>query len=110
MSDFVTIAHVGEIPEGRGKAFTVGEHEIAVFLADGQYFALDDYCPHMGSSLGCGDVREGAVICDRHLWAFRLTDGVCLDIPRLRATTFEVRVQGDEIQVRIPHDPQRGLP
>lgn len=102
MSKFVTVARVGEIPEGRGKTFTVGDREIAVFHTAGQYFALDDYCPHMGASLGCGEVREGAVICDRHLWAFNLADGTCLDVPRMKAETFEVRVEGDAIQVRVP--------
>jgi nitrite reductase (NADH) small subunit/3-phenylpropionate/trans-cinnamate dioxygenase ferredoxin subunit len=100
MADFITVAKIGEIPEGRGKTVMVGDREIAIFCSGGQYYALDDYCPHMGASLGQGVVQQGAVICDRHLWAFRLTDGVCLDVSRLKAETFEVRVEGDEIQVR----------
>lgn len=104
MNQFATVAKVGEIPEGRGKTFLVGDREIAVFHVGGRYYALDDYCPHMGASLGVGDVRDGAVICDRHLWAFNLSDGSCLDVPALRAETFEVRVEGDEIQVRVPSE------
>jgi nitrite reductase (NADH) small subunit/3-phenylpropionate/trans-cinnamate dioxygenase ferredoxin subunit len=102
MSEFVAVARVGQIPEGRGKTVTVGDREIALFHVGERYYALDDYCPHMGASLGAGDVRDGAVICHQHLWAFQLSDGSCLDVPTLRAETFEVRVQGDEIQVRIP--------
>ncbi len=101
MAEFVTVARVGEIPEGRGKTFTVGDREIAIFFVGGQYFALDDFCPHMGESLGRGEVRDGAVICDRHRWAFCLRDGTCLDAPRLKAETFEVRVEGAAIQVRL---------
>ena len=55
-----------------------------------------------GASLGIGEVRGGMVVCDRHLWAFRLDDGVCPDAPRLRAETFEIRVQGEQIQVLLP--------
>ncbi len=102
MSEFTTIAKVGEIPEGEGRTFSVGERRVAVFHCDGQYYALDDRCPHMGASLGLGEVRNGTVICDRHLWAYRLSDGVCLEAPKLRAETFEVRISGDEIQVAIP--------
>lgn len=102
MSDFVAVARVGQIPEGQGKAFPVGDRRIAVFLAGGKYYALDDFCPHMGESLGLGEVRDGAVICDHHLWAFNLRDGSCADAPSLKAQTFEVRVQGEEIQVRLP--------
>jgi len=54
MSDFVTIAKVGEIPEGKGRRFTVGERQIAVFHVGGRYYALDDRCPHMGASLAVG--------------------------------------------------------
>jgi nitrite reductase/ring-hydroxylating ferredoxin subunit len=36
------------------------------------------------------------------MWAFRLSDGACLDSPSLQAERFEVRVQGDRIQVRLP--------
>ena len=102
MSRFVTVARVGQILEGRGRAFRVGEREIALFLAGGLYYALDDFCPHMGASLGSGDVRNGMVICDLHNWAFRLHDGSCPDVPTLKAQTFEVRVEGDQIQVRLP--------
>ncbi len=102
MSEFTTVAKVGEIPEGRGRAFPAGDRRIAVFYVDGKYYALDDVCPHMGAPLATGEVRDGMVICDRHLWAYRLSDGFCPDVLTLRAKTFEIRVEGEEIQVRVP--------
>jgi len=102
MADFVTVAKVGEIPEGKGRRFTVGRREIAVFHVGGRYYALDDRCPHMGASLAVGEVRDDRVICLRHLWAFRLADGSSPDVPPLEAETFEVRVRGEDIQVRVP--------
>ena len=45
MADFVTVAKVGEIPGGKGRRFTVGSREIAVFHVGGRYYALDDRCP-----------------------------------------------------------------
>lgn len=102
MSGFITVAKTGEIPEGRGKPFTVGNREIALFFVGGRYYAMDDYCPHMGASLGTSGVYDETVVCSRHMWAFRLCDGRCVDVPTLKAETFEVRVEGDEIQVRLP--------
>jgi nitrite reductase (NADH) small subunit/3-phenylpropionate/trans-cinnamate dioxygenase ferredoxin subunit len=101
-SEFVTVAVVGQVPAGRGRAFQVGDRWVAVFFVDGQYYALNDACPHMGASLALGDVRNGAVVCDRHLWAFRLNDGVCPDAPALRAEVYPVRIVGEEIQVALP--------
>jgi len=102
MSDFITLARVGDVSEGQGRTFRVGDREVALFLVDGTYYALDDACPHMGASLGASDVRGGMVVCNRHMWAFRLADGTSPDAPTLRATRYEVRVAGDEIQVRLP--------
>jgi len=101
MPPYIPVAKVGEIREGRGRTFRVGERMVAVFLVGGQYYALDDYCPHMGASLGCGEVCDQMVICDQHRWAFSLLDGSSPDVPTLRATTFPVRVDGDEIQVDV---------
>lgn len=102
MSEFHTIAKVGDIPEGRGRTFRIGDHEIAVFCRSGRYYALDDYCPHMGASLGSSDLHGDLVLCNRHQWAFDIRDGSSPDVPALRAKTFEVRVEGDAIQVRVP--------
>ena len=102
MAEFVTVAKVGEIEEGRGATFTVGERLVAVFLSAGQYHAIDDLCPHMGASLGSGEVENGVVTCPWHAWRFKVCDGTWTDNPKLKVGNFEVRVVGDEIQVRVP--------
>jgi len=99
MSDFVTVAKVGAIPEGEGMTFTVGERLLAVFCIDGQYQAIDDLCPHMGASLAQGHVEDGVVACPWHAWRFRVSDGTWCDNPKLKVSCYEVRVEGDEIQV-----------
>ena len=102
MSEFVTIAKVGEIEEGRGATLTVGDRLVALFYLDGQYFAIDDICPHMGASLGAGNVdADGTVTCPWHAWRFRVCDGTWCDNPRLKIDSFEVRVDGEDIQVRL---------
>jgi len=100
MAEFITVARVGEIASGGGRMVRVGDREIALFLYEGHYYALDDCCPHAGAALHTGALTEGMVVCDRHQWAFRLDNGLSPDAPTLRATTYDVRVVGDEIQVR----------
>jgi nitrite reductase (NADH) small subunit len=99
MPDFVTVAKVGSIPEGQGITVTVGERLVAVFNSAGQYMAIDDICPHMGASLGTGEVYEGVVTCPWHAWRFKVCDGAWADSPRIKIDSYEVRVSGDEIQV-----------
>lgn len=102
MGDFIPVAKTTDIAEGTAQAFSVAGREIAVFHHKGRFYALDDYCPHMGESLALGDIHGDTVLCSRHLWAFQLADGGCVDVPRLAADTFEVRVDGEQILVRVP--------
>ena len=101
MTDFITVAKVGAIGEGQGETFAVDGRLVAIFNVGGEYHAIDDLCPHMGASLGAGEVREGVVTCPWHAWRFRVCDGTWCDNPKLKIDRFEVRVVGDEIQVRV---------
>ena len=106
MPEFVTVAKVGSIPEGQGEPFEVGDLMIAVFNDGGTYFAINDLCPHMGASLSAGPLEDGAVSCPWHAWRFKVCDGTWCDNPRVRTDSFEVRVEGDEIQVSTTPRPK----
>lgn len=101
MSSFTTVARVGEIPEGQGITRTVNDKLVAVFLVDGEYFAIDDLCPHMGASLGAGYVEQHVVTCPWHAWRFDVRTGEWCDNRKLKIGAHEVRVVGDEVQVRL---------
>ena len=109
MADFETIARVGEIPEGEGRAFPVNGRMVAVFLIDGEYRAISDTCPHMGASLASGYVEEAVVTCPWHAWRFCVKDGSWTDNPEssLNVDCFDVRLSGEDIQVRVPEPPTR---
>lgn len=102
MSEFTTVAKVGEIPEGRGLSCVVGERLVGVFCVAGKYYAINDLCPHMGASLAEGQLEGDVVACPWHAWRFRVTDGSWCDNPRIKIESYEVRIEGDQIQVRVP--------
>jgi len=102
MSEFITVAKVNSIPPGEGATLPLGGRLVAVFNHGGEYFAIDDLCPHMGASLGAGQLdEEGKVTCPWHAWRFDVCNGTWCDNPRLKIDAFEVRVVGDEIQVAV---------
>jgi nitrite reductase (NADH) small subunit len=103
MRGFVKVARVGDIPAGEGRAFAVAGRRVAVFLKDDVYFAINDFCPHMGASLAEGYLDHDGVVCPWHAWKFCVKSGNWLDNPKsnIRTDTFEVRVVGDEIQVEL---------
>jgi nitrite reductase (NADH) small subunit len=99
---YVTVAQVGELAEGQGRAFPVGNRMVAVFFHDGRYWAIDDFCPHQGASLAEGYIDGCAVACPWHQWRFSLEDGSWLDNPKIGVDRFKVRVMGQNIQVQVP--------
>ena len=99
----IRLARTAEIPEGTGREFKVGEHYIAVFCSDGQWYAIEDECPHAGSPLNDGTVHRGIVSCLRHSWRFDLRDGRCVNFPTSPpVATFPVTIQGEDICVTLP--------
>jgi nitrite reductase (NADH) small subunit/3-phenylpropionate/trans-cinnamate dioxygenase ferredoxin subunit len=103
VENYQTVAKVGEIVEGRGLSVDIEGMLIAVFLEGGQYYAIDDVCPHQGAPLSDGIVFDKSVTCSWHGWRFSLENGCWLDSPRSRTRvgTYPVRVVDDEIQVSV---------
>lgn len=104
MNEFRTVCKIHDIPEGEAKVVSVGKKVVGVYRQGGQYFAIDDVCPHMGASLSSGYVEEGIVTCPWHAWRFRLKDGVWADNPKLKVGCYEVRVEGEDVQLSLPPD------
>ena len=102
MSNFFKVAKEGTVPEGEGRAFAVEGRMVGVYLIDGEHFALNDFCPHMGASLASGYVEDHAVSCPWHAWRFNVKDGTWLDNPRIRTECYTVRVKAGMIEVQIP--------
>jgi NAD(P)H-dependent nitrite reductase small subunit len=101
MSEFHTVCKTHEVKEGEGKTVIVAGKLIALFRVEGQYYAIDDVCPHMGASLSGGYVENDIVTCPWHAWRFRVTDGTWADNPRIKIGCYPVRVVGDNVQIQL---------
>jgi nitrite reductase (NADH) small subunit/3-phenylpropionate/trans-cinnamate dioxygenase ferredoxin subunit len=99
---WVAVARVDEVPRGRGKTVRAGEHELALYNHDGEFFAIDDSCPHQGASLGEGTLHEGRVICPWHSWIFELRTGECRGVPDLAVGCYATRQAGPVVEVELP--------
>ena len=102
MGQRVAIGSASEVPEGGSIVVTVNQKDVAVFKTNGQFFAIDDLCPHMGASLSGGHVEGDIVTCPWHAWRFRLTDGAWADNPRIKIGCYPVRVEDGVVQLQLP--------
>ena len=97
---FVTVAKVGEIPEGDVKVVYLDDQPVAVFRIGDEYFAMDDLCTHDGGELASGSIQDYEIECPRHGARFDVRTGRVLCMPATAdVPTYAVRIQGDEIQV-----------
>src|SRR5262245_20007739 len=101
MAEYLTVARAADIPPGTAKAVRVNTKVIALFNRDGQFFAIDDMCRHMGAPLSEGVVEDGAVTCSWHGWRFCLRDGTWMNSPRVKTGSYAVRVVEDMVQVEV---------
>ena len=101
MAEFVKVAATGDIPEGEGRCFDVGDQQVAIFNIEGTYHALDNVCPHQGGPLGEGELDGKMVTCPWHAWDFDVTTGENCEDPDEKQTVFVVKVDGDDILVEM---------
>jgi 3-phenylpropionate/trans-cinnamate dioxygenase ferredoxin subunit len=103
--EFVTVARVGEIPDGEGRAFDVNDVTVGVFNCSGRLFAVGDICTHAHALLHEGSVDRVrcTVECPLHGTEFDLQTGAVLAPPATEPIeTFPVRLEGEEIQIAVP--------
>jgi 3-phenylpropionate/trans-cinnamate dioxygenase ferredoxin subunit len=119
MSKYV-VAPVDEILPGGRKLVNAGGRAIVVFNLGGEFFALNNRCPHKGGSLCHGRLtglvqssqpgeydysRRGEIIrCPWHSWEFDIRTGKSwCDPQRLRVRNYAVSVAAGTTLVEGPY-------
>lgn len=91
---------VGTVEELEMKGYlttTAQGHDIVVFYHGGEFYALDNRCPHMGFPLHRGSVKDGILTCDWHHARFDLNTGGCFDLWADDVPVFSVYVDNGNI-------------
>ncbi|MCJ7696687.1 MAG: Rieske 2Fe-2S domain-containing protein [Anaerolineaceae bacterium] len=72
---YVKIMQVDELVPGEKVRVQVEGKSILLVNLDGEFFALDNKCPHLGGSLVEGDLKDGCIVCPKHGAAFDVKTG-----------------------------------
>ena len=76
--------------------------EIAIFHAgDGNFYALNNTCPHKGGPLSEGIVHDCRVTCPLHNWVLDLRTGEATGADEGRTETFEVKVEDGKVWLKV---------
>ncbi|MDD5590996.1 MAG: Rieske (2Fe-2S) protein [Dehalococcoidales bacterium] len=106
---FIEVAKTTEIPNGQMKSFSTAGKEILVTNYEGNYFAIDAKCTHMGGKLINGKLEGKIVTCPVHGARFDVTTGVSVSGPKLgpiklkakNLAIYEVKVDNKIIAINI---------
>ncbi|MCH8162072.1 MAG: Rieske (2Fe-2S) protein [Chloroflexi bacterium] len=103
MAEFKTVAKVSDVEPGSLKHVELDmETEICLANIDGTIYAINGQCSHEGGPLGEGDLDGTTVTCPWHSGEFNVTTGeVEGPPPDGPVTKYEVRIEGDDIQVAV---------
>jgi nitrite reductase/ring-hydroxylating ferredoxin subunit len=94
---------VGTLEELKHKGYlsvTAQGHDIVLFYQEGEVYALDNRCPHMGFPLSRGSTKDGILTCDWHHARFDIKTGGCFDLWADDVPVFAVNVIDGNIYVR----------
>ncbi|MBZ9706750.1 Rieske (2Fe-2S) protein [Mesorhizobium sp. B2-1-8] len=108
---------VAEVTTERPKIVTFGRISVGIFELHDGYAALLNICPHRAGQLCegpvCGTTRQtnktefvyeraGELVrCAWHGWEFEIRSGKCLVDDRLKARTFPVHRDGEDLYVEL---------
>ncbi len=105
MSDTLTWQPVGKrdaVSEDQPLTATIADKEIGIYILGGQYYALEDICPHAYALLSQGFVEGDEIECPLHGAKFHIPTGKCTMEPGGRdLKSYPVRIEGDTILVGL---------
>ena len=77
--------------------------DILIANVDGNYFALDDTCPHAGASLSEGKLEGCTLICGWHGAQFDCSNGKLVKFPAKinDLKSYNVVIESDDLYVEV---------
>lgn len=86
------------VPAAGERCLIEGEgRSVALFNVGGRLLAIEDSCPHQGSSLCAGQLQGAVIQCRAHGLRFDLASGYLLNSKALKVASYPVEVEDDRV-------------
>ena len=101
MSQWQIIASTSDVSPDEPLGVKVEDKNYGLYELEGNYYVLDDICPHAHALLTQGFVDDGEVECPLHNAVFQIKTGKCLSGPATDVKTYEVQVKDGQISAQL---------
>jgi nitrite reductase/ring-hydroxylating ferredoxin subunit len=99
------VAKVSELKDGEMKQVSAGGTDILLARVHGKCYAVAAHCTHYGAPLAEGVLSGDRIVCPWHHACFNVKTGGLEEPPAFDALPrFDVRIEGEQIFVRLPEE------
>lgn len=95
------IGPVENFPVGKGVCLEIDGKRIAIFNTTGQYYAIDDTCPHAGGSFSEGAMTGSVVRCPLHGATADVRTGSCSPPARADVETYDISCDSTDLFIDL---------
>jgi nitrite reductase (NADH) small subunit len=104
MMNWTTVCKLDDILPNAGAAVLVNDKQIAIFRVEDELFAIDNFDPICNANIiarGIVGCLDGTTVVASPLYKqhFCLSSGQCLEEDDVKLSTFEVRSNGDSVEL-----------
>lgn len=98
---YLKVAQIDELPSGEMRGVVVDGVKVLVVNLDGEVFAYQDRCLHMGVPLSQGWFEGASLVCFLHGWEYDARTGETIRPPGSCLERFAVRVEDGAVWVSV---------
>ena len=95
------VAKISDIADGKSQMVEIESQIIALFNVRGQFYAMQNACPHRGGPLVEGHMEGNIVTCPWHAWQFDVTSGKCQTMLGAIQKTYPVKIEKEEVYIEV---------
>ena len=99
--NYVKVAVTSDLKPGDVTMTKIDKVEVLIANLDGEFYAIDNYCPHEGWALHEGILEDDCIECPGHSHFYSVKTGQRTGVPSEKAKTFALKIEGDVILVDI---------
>jgi nitrite reductase/ring-hydroxylating ferredoxin subunit len=105
MMAFRRVVALEEVWDGEMRGFVVDSRKVLIIKLDGEVYAYEDRCAHLGVALSEGLLESGVLICSAHHYQYDARTGQGVNPKSVRLRTYPVAIKDGAILVDIEGRP-----